>query len=90
MQIKHRAHLSSITERLEIALIGTFIALLADTLEVGYNLSCGGWNSVHGGVLILLFIGLYMSISAVVKHHIINFKEIMADLKAVRAKRKKK
>jgi len=86
MKIIHRAHYNSLKERVEVALIGTTIALFADMVEVFSNVCRDGLSWIHAGVLIFLIIGGILAVSELIQTHKINFTQILMGLKLTKQK----
>ena len=88
MKIKHRAHYNSLKERVEVALIGTTIALFADMWESVNTMMYRGVEVSGCIIMLTLLIGMGLAISELVQTHTINFKYMLKELKLIRQKRK--
>lgn len=75
-------------ERVEVALIGTTIALGADMVDVFYTMTQHGFSWVHAIVLLILSLGMLFAVSELKQQHTINFKCILKCLKLKRQQKK--
>jgi hypothetical protein len=90
MKTKTKCHLEAMQEVFELVLIGSMIALVADTLWVFHDIATNGMNIYYGVISTGLISATVVTLKATLKHHRVNYKKITTELLTSKLKLQKR
>jgi hypothetical protein len=80
MGVATRCHLRALTEVFELVLVGSVVALMADTAWVFHDIQVNGISTQYIGIASGLTFANLLTLWAFKKHHAGNFKKIAHEI----------
>lgn len=89
MKTLNKCHVKAFTEVFELVLVGSVIALVADTGWVAHDIYHNGFNWQYGFIGSGLVTATTLTIWACIKHHTMNFRKFASELLQIKLARQK-